>query len=314
MFTSTTRCGTIEKIGVLAVAAVLLMLRPAAAVTVPRKDVSLYLSVEEKGGLVQGLTARNFRLYQDGKAEPFALEKPQTPVTIALLLEYSENSWMYYDDIDEAISGFLNDAPKGNWYALASFAHSLHIDADFTQNIGKLQTAFQEMPQPMWSEVNTDDAVYQMLDKMSLLHGRRVLIVVGSGFDTFSRHTFEDVQKKVESSNVTIFGVGLGSMLRGVDQPYLSNTQQMDVLLAENFLRMLSRESGGESWFPDEEGAYPEVMEGIMQTLANQYRLVYSPDVTKNGKLHKIEVQAFQEVNDSRKDFKVRVRKGFRFY
>ncbi len=311
MLPSVSLRGASEKVGFLAITLLLSLVTPAAAQS--HKAVSIYLSVEEKNGLVQGLTARNFRLYQDGRAQTFELEKPETPITIALLLEYSQSSWMYYDDINEAISGFLNAVPEGNWYALASFAHDLHVDADFTQDIGKIRAAFQEMPEPMWNEVDTYDAVYKMLDKLSLLPGRRVLIVVGSGFDTLSRHTIDDVREKVESSDVTIFGIGLGSMLRGAYQPYLSDMQQMDVLMAENFLRMLSDESGGESYLPDEEGAYPDAMKGIVQTLAYQYRLVYFPEVTENDKLHKIEVQAFQMTDDKRKDFKVRVRKGFRF-
>jgi len=59
--------------------------------------------------------------------------------------------------------------------------------------------------------------------------------------------------------------------------------------------------------------AFPDVMKGIMQNLANQYRLVYSLQAPDDGKLHQIKVDAFQVVNDRRHEFKVRVRKGWRF-
>jgi len=39
-------------------------------------------------------------------------------------------------------------------------------------------------------------------------------------------------------------------------------------------------------------------MKGIMQNLANQYRLVYSLQAPDDGKLHQIKVDAFQVVND----------------
>ena len=54
-------------------------------------------------------------------------------------------------------------------------------------------------------------------------------------------------------------------------------------------------------------------MKDIMQNLANQYRLVYSLQAPDDGKLHQIKVDAFQVVNDRRHEFKVRVRKGWRF-
>ena len=64
---------------------------------------------------------------------------------------------------------------------------------------------------------------------------------------------------------------------------------------------------------PLPQGAFPGVMKDIMQNLANQYRLVYSLQAPDDGKLHQIKVDAFQVVNDRRHEFKVRVRKGWRF-
>jgi VWFA-related protein len=297
-----------------AAAAVLItLLLPAPVASQEEKPVSIYVTVEQDGNLIEGLTAQNFRLSEDGKSQPFRLEKPEFPASIALLLEDSQSSWSYSDDIEGAIEGFLAKAKEGNWYALATFAHQLNVLVDFTKQIGRLREAFQELGYSQWNETDTYDAIYQMLDKMSLLPGRRVLIVIGSGFDSFSRHSFDDVQKKLQSSNVTVFCVGLGTMLRGQYEPYLSDSERMDLLMSQNFLRMLADESGGDSWFPDEMGAYSDIMKGIMQTLSLQYRLVYIPKEIHDGKLHKIEVEAFQVVNDQRRNFKVRARKGWRF-
>jgi VWFA-related protein len=294
-------------------AALVLLLSSVPALPLENAPVSLYLDVEKGDGLVQGLTGKDFRLYEDGKAQDFRLEPPETPATIAVLLEFSQSSWMFYDDIDSAMRGLLNTAPDGDWYALATFSNDLQVQADFTKNIGKIRMAYEDLAQPQWDEVNIYDAIYSMLNKMSLMHGRRELIVIASGFDSFSRHSLDDVQKKAESTNITIFGIGLGSNLRGAYQPYLSGSQEMDELMAQNFLRSLADETGGESWFPNEVGAYNDIIKGVFQILANQYRLVYNPPVIRDGKLHKIEVDAFQVVDDHRTDFKVRVRKGWRF-
>jgi hypothetical protein len=73
----------------------------------------------------------------------------------------------------------------------------------------------------MWSEIDTYHAVYEMLDKMGRLPGRSILIVVGSGLDTFSEHGLGQVQRKAETENVTIFAAGLGSLFRGLAFAYL---------------------------------------------------------------------------------------------
>ena len=284
----------------------------AASIEPAGETVSLYLNVEKNGGLVTGLTHRNFRLYQDGKAQPFRLEKPEEPASIALLVEYSRASGYYYEDIEAAMLGFLQHAPEGHWYALATFAHELDVQVDFTQQIGAVTQGFSQLGMPSWSEIDTYDAVYEMLDKMGRLPGRRILVIVGSGLDTFSEHTFDQVKAKIESENVTVFVAGIGSLFRGMYEPYLETSSRLTFLQAQNFLRTLASKSGGFAWFPNQVPAFPGVLQGIMQSIATQYRLVYDTNVRGSGKFHKIKVEAFQIVNDKREDFKVLVREGWR--
>ncbi len=273
---------------------------------------SLYVDVEQGNKLIEGLKQDNFRLYEDGQLQSFKLEKPQKPATIALLVEYSESSWIYFDDIDAAISGFVHSFPTGNWYALATFANTMKVQVDFTKSVGEVVSTYESLGDPAWNEVDTYDAVYAMLDKMARLPGRRVLVVIGSGLDSFSHHTIEDIQKKARESNVVIYGVGLGANLRGMYQPYLNDIQDLDLTQARAFLSMLADESGGQSWFPLVTGAYGDIMKAVVQDIENQYRLVYTPETSKDTDFHKIKVKAFAMQDGKLEHFDVRVRKGWR--
>ncbi len=53
------------------------------------------------------------------------LRAAESQITVALLVEYSRASWPYFNDIVRAVEGFLNEAPGGNWYALATFSNTL---------------------------------------------------------------------------------------------------------------------------------------------------------------------------------------------
>ncbi len=276
-------------------------------------EVSLYVTVEQEDKLVGGLTADNFRLTEGNQARDFRLEKPEDPASVALLVENSRSSWSYYNDIVQAVQGFIDAAPEGNWYALATYSHDIEVAVDFTRQKGKIGEAFSSLQTPTWDEVDTYDAISWMLDVMSRLKGRRVLIVVGSGFDSFSAKTLEDVQKKTESTNVIIYGVGAGSMLRGSYEPYLDASARLNLLQAESFFRMLADKSGGQAWFPRFEAAFPDVLRGIMQMLKFQYKLVYTSQFPADGKFRKLKVEAFRVQNDQRTDYHVRVREGWRF-
>lgn len=298
------------KVAVLLAAAVLRVW--AGSIEPQTEPVSVYLNVEKDGGLVTGLTQANFRLSQDGKALPFRVAEPEKTASIALLVEYSTSSGYFGDDLNASIQGFGKYAPEGHWYALATFSRGLEVRTDFTKQLGEIGAAYAQLGVPMWSEINTYDAVYEMLDKLGRLPGRRILIVIGSGVDTFSEHSMDQVREKAESQNVTIFIAGLGSLFRGAYEPYMDLSSRSNLMQAQAFLQMLANKTGGFAWFPNQFAAFPGVMEGIMQSIATQYRLVYDAPPRVPGKFHKLKVEAFRIVNDKRENFKVLVREGWR--
>jgi len=276
------------------------------------ETVSLYVNVEKNDAFIGGLSQGNFRLYEEGQPLPFRLAPPETTASIALLVQYSQSSAFYLDEIEAAVQGFLKYAPEDNWYALATFDRSLEVRADFTKQVGKIREGFLQGPNPMWNEVNTYDAIYEMLDKLGRLPGRRVLVAVGSGVDTFSEHRLDDLRKKVETENVTVFALGLGAALRTMLDPYLESVNRLTLMQAQSFLKMLADKSGGFAWFPNHVNAFPDAMQGAMQSIAMQYRIVYETNARGTGKLRKIKVEAFRVVNDKHEDFKVRAREGWR--
>lgn len=301
-----------RKIGAALVLAVLFGLAPSAWGIAPKKqEVSVYFTVERGDELISGLTQANFELLEDGRPVPFHLEQPELPMRVVLVVEYSESSWMFFEDIDSAMQGFLEAAPQGNWYALVTYSNVVKVQVDFTKQTGRIVNTYASLGPPTWLDVNTYDAVYDTLDKLQRLGGRDVIILIGSGFDTFSSHTLGDVQKKIEATNATVFGVGVGSLLRGLYNAYLSDSERMDLVQAEAFMRMLANKSGGEAWFPRFEAAFPDVMRGIVQTLQHQYRLVYKPTITYDGKFHKIQLRVSGLPNMHK--VKARVRQGWRW-
>jgi VWFA-related protein len=293
-------------------ALILGLLIAAAHFPARSSPVSVYFTVEDGDKLISGLTEKNLRLYEDGQPVAFRLADRESPALIALLVEYSQASGLYLNDIDLALRGFLHAAPEGHWYSLATFAQDLQIHVDFTKQKGKILESYTGLGQPFWGEVNTYDAVYEILDKLDLLPGRKVLIVIGSGINTLSAHTLDDVQKKVEAVNVTVFGIGAGSLLRGQYDAYLDAGSRLELFQSEAFLNMLARKSGGQAFFPRFESAYGDVTRTLALILEHQYRLVYDSLLPPDGKFHRLKLEAFQLIGDKRRDYTVRIREGWR--
>lgn len=270
-----------------------------AGAQTPPAGASLYVTVVHDGKLIGGLRAENFRLFLDGRPTPFKLEPAERPLTLALLVEYSRSSAPYFQDVAEALQAFINAAPEGDWYALATFSNRLAVDVDFTKLKGKIPTTFAALGPPQWSEIRTYDAVHQMLAKMSRLPGQRVLVLIGSGLNTFGEQTLNSLRRQVAASNVTIFAVGAGQYLR-LRNPGLARAH---FLQADNLLRTLAAESGGEAWFPRFETAFPDAAQGLLQVIEHRYRLVVPPQALAGDRPAKVRVEAFHVENGKRTNF-----------
>jgi VWFA-related protein len=272
----------------------------------------LYVNVEQDGKLVTGLTAENFRVFFDGRGQEFALVAAETPASVVLLVEHGPQSGSYWPDIRAAIAGFIEYAPKEHWYALVTFDRETRIVQDFTKDKSRIPAAFSEMPRSQWGEIATYDALASTLEMVSRLPGRRVIVFVGSGLDTFSRHGFGDIETMLESTDAMVFSVGTG-ISRTMDSPSYPNMfYDLELLQARSFLRMLADKSGGDTWFPAFEPAFRTVMNRLFEELTTQYKLVVKGSIPDDNRFHKVKVEAFTFTNDKRKGFKVRTRLGFR--
>lgn len=291
--------------------AALPLLSAARAQTLGQRSV--YLTVEDGDRLITGLGEAQFRVYEDGQPVAFRLLEPEKPVLLTLMAEYSQASGLYLNDIVTAVRELLDAAPEGNWYSLATYSQEMQIVKDFTRMKGEILASFDELGQPFWGEVNTYDAVFEMLEKLEFLPGRKVIVLIGSGLNTLSRQTMPEVQKKAEAAALNIFVMGAGTLLRGQYDSYLDAASRMNLLQAEAFLNMLAKKTGGQAFFPRFEVAYRDIARTIFTMLDSQYRLHYESRAKPDNRFHRIKVEA-RDPRDGQKQYTVRVREGWRWY
>lgn len=227
------------------------------------------------------------------------------------VIENSDSSYWYRSEIEAAMQEFTETAPQGNWYALVTFARDVDVTADFTRIKEKITSAFDSMGQSGRNDISTFDAAYTVLNDLERIPGRRIVVFIGSGLDRYSERSLGDVQKELEASDVTVYAIGTGSLLRQQYEPYLFPGLRMNEMQARGVLEMLAEDSGGKAWFPDSESGFADAMRGVFTDMASQYRLVYNGGVPPDGKLHKIKLDIV-EFGGRTLDYDVRARKGWR--
>ena len=264
------------------------------AVDVPIVTLDV-VATTQHGDIIPGLKKENFRIFDDGVPQTITNFAPtEAPITTVMLLEFSSRGYYsffsyysrYWSD------AFLPQLQQKDWVALETFDMKTHIETDFTQNKDEVRNAIYHLYFPGFSESNVFDAILETVDRLKDVSGKKSILVLASGVDTFSKHTLDQTMKQLRGSDVTIFCVGLGKIYTNFLETHGSLGSHLNYLQAENQLRTFANETGGYAWFPQFDGEIPGIMQSVAAFLRHQYSLSYSPsNGVKDGKFHKIKVE-----------------------
>jgi VWFA-related protein len=171
-----------------------------------------------------------------------------------------------------------------------------HIISDFTQDKRQVFEAIRQLMIPGFNERNMFDAVSEGIDRLSRIEGRKYIVLIGSGRDTFSKLTWDQLRKKVANSHdVAIYTVSTGGALRAISEgrPGWGNEMRdMDYLQADNEMKTIANMTGGYSYFPRFAGELPDDFGDINKNIRSKYELVYHPTNPKqDGTYRKLRVE-----------------------
>jgi VWFA-related protein len=265
-------------------------------VDVPIVNLDVNVILDKTHQFVPGLKAGNFLVLEDGVPQTItSIRMAQTPITAVMLLEFAANSYYFIRDMQNASFSFFNTLRPDDYVAVVTYDLKTHILTDFTNNRQIIGNALQSLIIPGFSDTNLFDALYETLDRVSRIEGRKYIILIGTGRDTFSRLTLDKILAKVKATpNVTIFTIGTGALVRELADARggMGPITRMDYLQAENQMRTFARLTGGLSFNPMFQGALPDIFSQINDSIRNQYVLTYRPTNTKNdGTYRHIEVK-----------------------
>jgi len=264
------------------------------AVEVPVVTMDV-IAATNHGDLLTGLKKENFRIMDDGVAQTISnFGSSEAPITIVMLMEFSSRGyydWFAYQAKYWADAFFPNLKQK-DWVALVTFDMKPRVEVDFTQNKEEVRNALYHLYFPGFSESNVFDAILDTTERLKDVKGKKAILLLATGVDTFSKHTLDQTMKQLRQTDTTIFCVGL-------DKPYInfleshgSMGSHMNYLQGENQLKTFAQMTGGFAWFPQFDGEIPGIFQSVTAFLRNQYSLSYTPTTGANdGKFHKVKVE-----------------------
>jgi len=275
-------------------------------VNVPLVNVDVLVTTKDGGQFIPGLHKENFRVAEDGVPQQIKnFTVSQAPITAVLLVEYASTNYSFMIEALRASYAFADTLKKDDWIAVEYYDMQPHIVVDFTQDKKAVFGALNQIRIPGFAETNLFDALYDTLDRLDRVEGKKYVILVTTGVDTFSKLTLDKIMKKIkDTKNITIFPISVGFMFREFCEThpgsyYCRNGHgmgipvgHMDYLQGDNEMRTFAAMTGGRAYFPRFQGELPELFGDISNDIRNQYTISYSPTNTKlDGTYRKLKVE-----------------------
>ena len=277
------------------------------------RRVRLPITVTDKhGAFVSGLTQNDFLIFEDKvqqQIDSFTSEQNNNlPLNIAVLMDTSPSTAGKLRFEQEAAKNFIYTVvrPRKDRVLFATFDDQITLRQDFTDRIELLDRAVDAVKKP-GTQTSLYDAVWEFCDeKMRSAQGRRALVVITDGVDTYSRANLNDAIDIAQRTETTLFAISTKAGLSGT-VPGVESGQVLDKTDKE--LVRLSEETGGAAFFTGDMLALEKAFTKIAKELRTQYLITYKPaNDHYDGSYRRVEVK----LTNGRDNLKLRTKKGYK--
>ena len=277
-------------------------------------EVRLPVTVtEKKKQLVSGLTKDDFAVFEDGVQQEvtfFTADKQNPPVYVGVLMDTSPSTAGKLGFSKEAAANFLYSVVqiRKDRAAFMTFDNEINLRQDFTDKLDLLQKAIDNVKRT-GSQTALYDAVWQFTDeKLRGAPGRRVIVIITDGDDTFSRAELKDAIDIAQRTETTVFGISTKAGFLGTVPGVEAGTVKDK---GDKLLTQLCEETGGEAFFTGDMLELEKAFKRISEELQTQYIITYRPaDQSYDGRVRKIEVKLVDK--DKADRYKIRTKTSYR--
>ena len=243
------------------------------------------------GRFVRNLPRGAFRVLEDGKPQGIThFTSEDVPLEIVVAIDISGSMTPAMPKLKKAVKEFLKDVPNQDLVTLLGFNDSIFTLTRKAGDVAERSRAVDRLAP--WGSTALYDVILRGVEMLGRQTGRKALIVFTDGEDQGSHATINDVERRLQSSDVTLYMIGQG---RGVT---------LDTL--KKVMERLANPTGGRALFTDSIDELHDSFADLLDELSNQYLLGYEPINTKHDDVWrriKVEVDGHHEV---------RARQGYR--
>jgi Ca-activated chloride channel homolog len=263
------------------------------------------------GSAVPGLRRSDFRIFDDGIAQPIAYFDASTqPASVALVIDASPSVLPDSDEMKQAADALIDSLAPLDQAAVVDFSEHTYMLAPFSDAQALVRRAVERIDiRALFGDTggsNIYEAVYLTAER--LFHGRtgrKAIVLLTDGQDSGlgltldpssesvhagrpqDRLTFDDVVRALASQDIQVFAVSTQNRPRVMTAEWLAGHSD-ETLISPNALRLgipaytdylaeLVRRAGGQLYFLNESSTVAGTFRQIAEKIRAEYTLGFYP-------------------------------------
>lgn len=263
------------------------------------------------GSAVPGLRRQDFRIFDDGMAQPIAyFDASKQPASVALLIDASPSVLPDSDEMKRAADALIDALAPLDQAAVVDFSAHAYELAPFTDAREVIRRAVEHIDvRALFSDTggsNIYEAVYLTAERIFPGRtGRKAIVLLTDGQDSGlgltldprseslhagepqNRLTFDDVVRALASQDIQVFAASTQNRPRVMTPEWLAS-QADQTLISPNALRLgipaytdylaeLVRRAGGQLYFLNESSTVAGTFRQIAEKIRAEYTLGFYP-------------------------------------
>src|SRR5262245_49082559 len=218
--------GIMRRITVALLGAILLSSVLLAQLKVDVALVNVVATVtDEKGRYVEGLTADDFILQEDGQTQTIShlTQSNDLPVSVGVTLDTSGSMERKISTATNAVERFIRTIHEDDDIFLMTFSDRPILRQDFTADRDRLAAALRRVT------VGGGTALYDALEESLMKiksggHDKKAILLITDGEDTSSRLTYDEALLAVRESELLVYCVGISPASYTMSEDYPPTT------------------------------------------------------------------------------------------
>jgi VWFA-related protein len=245
--------------------------------------VTLKFQVQDPNGyFIPSIRPNNFVVYENGIRQTLDhVEIEHAPATVAQLLEYGGRTpglgRLVGPEITRAGREFIDVLTNQDEVGVWKYGDKVEKLTNFSPKQDAFDALLSIPEAPPLSETNLYDAVCYMVPQMERVQGRKAILLISSGVDTFSKATNEDAVAAAGHSGAPIYVISMIPTIRDFVDVETGNQvfAHFDWSQPQKVLQAIAEASGGRVYSPESSLNLSAIYDDLIENLKIRYVIRY---------------------------------------